>query len=156
MKPRVHRLRARKDYLNIVCRKRKCQAWLRPKIRKMLNYVKRDIGFVNDYLEQGYKISSHRLQWWETIQALFTQQQYMYDNRTHCVENRIVSFSQPWLRPIVRGKSKTNVEFGVKLDMSIDHNGLARLEKTSFDAYNESTVLINAIRRFYDREGHFP
>jgi len=40
----------------------------------------------------------------------------MYDNHTHSVENRIVSLPQPHIRPIVRGKAKTPVEFGAKLD----------------------------------------
>ena len=42
--------------------------------------------------------------------------EYMYDNKTHKVKNRIVSISQPYIRPIVRGKAKAPVEFGVKLD----------------------------------------
>ena len=39
-----------------------------------------------------------------TIIRLYEQQQYMYDNRAHSVEHRIVSILQPWLRPIVKGK----------------------------------------------------
>ena len=31
---------------------------------------------------------------------------YKSDNKVHKVENRIVSISQPWIRPIVRGKVK--------------------------------------------------
>lgn len=72
------------------------------------------------------------------------------------MEKRIVSFSQPWIRPIVRGKAKSKVEFGAKFDLSIDENGFARLEKTSFEAYKESTVLVTAIRRFHARVGHYP
>ena len=50
-----------------------------------------------------------------TIYKLYEQQQYMYQNKVHSVENRIVSISQPWIRPIVRGKTKAPVEFGQKL-----------------------------------------
>jgi hypothetical protein len=155
-KPRIYRRKARKAYLNIVRRKRKSQKWLRPQIRKMLNFLKRDIGFIADYLATGHELSlKHQVQW-ETIKGIYDQQFYMYQTQTHSVEQRIVSFSQPWLRPIVRGKLKATVEFGVKLDMSVDHHGFVRFEKTSFEAYNESSVLIDAIRRFHDREGHFP
>ena len=45
-----------------------------------------------------------------TIIKLYEQQKYMYDNKIHSVEHRIVSISQPWLRPIVRGKVKAPVE----------------------------------------------
>ena len=65
----------------------------------------------------------------------------MYDNRVHSVPDRIVSISQPYIRPIVRGKAKAPVEFGAKLD----EKGIARLERLSFDAYNESDVLITAV-----------
>ena len=39
----------------------------------------------------------------------------MYDNHTHSVPDRIVSVSQPFIRPIVRGKAGKPVEFGAKL-----------------------------------------
>ncbi len=74
------------------------------------------------------------------IWKVYKQQQYMYENGTHSVPNRIVSISQPYIRPIVRGKAKTPTEFGAKLDLSIDDNGMAKLEKQSFDAYNEATT----------------
>ena len=43
------------------------------------------------------------------------------------------------------------MEFGAKLDLSIDENGMAGLEKLSFDAYNESEVLIGTIERYRER-----
>ena len=48
------------------------------------------------------------------------------------------------------------MEFGAKLDVSIDRNGMAGLEKLSFDAYNESVVLIGAIERYHEWTGHYP
>lgn len=80
----------------------------------------------------------------------------MYDNRVHSVPDRIVSISQPYIRPIVRGKAKAPVEFGAKLDLSIDEKGIARLERLSFDAYNESDVLITAVENYKSRIGHYP
>ena len=64
----------------------------------------------------------------------------MHDNRTHSVSDRIVSINQSHIRPIVRGKAKSPVEFGVKFDVSLDGKGIARVEKQSFDAYNENKV----------------
>ena len=83
-----------------------------------------------------------------TIRTLVEQQQYMYDNKVHSVPDRIVSISQPYIRPIVRGKAKAPVEFGAKLDLSIDENGIARLERLSFDAYNESGYHNQKFNRF--------
>ena len=92
----------------------------------------------------------------DVIKELYEQQKYMYDNKTHKVKDRIVSISQSYIRPIVRGKAKAPVEFGAKLDMSIDENGFARLEKLSFDAYNEEDVLVTAIENYRKRTGHYP
>ncbi len=91
-----------------------------------------------------------------SLVRLYEQQQYMYDNRVHSVEHRIVSISQPWLRPIVRGKVKAPVEFGAKFDRSLDSEGYGRIEKISFEAYNESTCLMEAIERFRERTGYYP
>ena len=79
----------------------------------------------------------------------------MYDHHTHAVPDRIVSLSQPWLRPIVRGKAKAGVEFGAKLDISVC-DGWTRLEYYSFDAYNEAQNLTEMIERYRARTGRYP
>lgn len=56
-------------------------------------------------------------------------------NKVHSVNDRMVSISQPWLRSIVRGKTKTPVEFGSKFDLSLDENGYGRIEKIYYDDY---------------------
>ena len=79
----------------------------------------------------------------------------MYDHHTHSVSDRIVSVSQPFVRPIVRGKVGKPVEFGIKLDISVVDDW-TRLEYHSFDAYNEAKNLQEMAERFYQREGHYP
>lgn len=81
------------------------------------------------------------------VREVYEQQKYMYDDHVHSVPDRIVSINQPYIRPIVRGKAKAPTEFDAKLDLSIDDNGMARIEKQSFDTYNESDVLIGAVDR---------
>ena len=90
-----------------------------------------------------------------TIRTIYAQQKYMYDHRTHSVPDRIVSVSQPFVRPIVRGKAGKPVEFGIKLDISVV-DGWSRLEYASFDAYNEAGHLKDIVERFCQREGHYP
>ena len=91
----------------------------------------------------------------DTIRTIYEQQKYMYDHRTHSVPDRIVSVSQPFVRPIVRGKAVKPVEFGAKLDISVVA-GWTRLEFCSFDAYNEAGNLQAMAERFRKREGHYP
>ena len=156
-KPRIYRQNARKDYLSLAkCRKRTAKK-IRKAIKKQLQYVHRDLGHVDLFLAQDdVYLEPKQIERLNVIRELVEQQQYMYDNKVHSVKDRIVSISQPYIRPIVRGKAKAPVEFGAKLDMSIDEKGLARLEKLSFDAYNESDVLINAVERYRVRTGRYP
>jgi hypothetical protein len=154
-KPRTYRRKARKEYLGVAKKRQKSTKEIRKAIRKQLNYIKRDWGIITDYLAAGKALSDKHLQRLETIELLYEQQLYMYENRVNRVENRIVSLSQPWVRPIVRGKAKAKTEFGAKLDISVS-NGFTRLEHSSFDAYNESENLIEIIERFRAREGHYP
>lgn len=60
----------------------------------------------------------------------------MYDTKTHSVEDRIVSIHQPHVRPIVRGKAKSKVEFGAKINITLV-DGLTFLDDFSWDAFNE-------------------
>ena len=42
----------------------------------------------------------------------------MHENKTNKIEDRIVSLTQPHIRPIVRGKAGSSVEFGAKISAS--------------------------------------
>ena len=155
-KPRMYRRNARRDYLNLArCRKRTSKK-IRRAIKKQLQYIRRDRAYIEAFLEDGVELTPKQKARLKVIDQVYEQQQYMYENNTHSVPDRIVSISQPYIRPIVRGKAAAPVEFGAKLDLSIDENGMARLERLSFDAYNESDVLIGAIERYKDRTGHYP
>ncbi len=156
-KPRMYRNKARKDYLGLAKCKKRTAKKIRKAIKKQLQYIKRDLGYIDVFLAQDdVELSDKYIQRLNIIRELFEQQQYMYQNNTHSVRDRIVSINQPYIRPIVRGKAKAPVEFGAKLDMSIDERGIARLEKLSFDAYNEADVLTTAIERYKERTGHYP
>lgn len=155
-KPRTYRRVARKEYLTMAKSKKRTAKKLRMHIRRELERVKRDLGHLEKYMSEGYALESQYIEQYLVIQELYRQQKYMYDERTHVVENRIVSIDQPYIRPIVRGKAKAPVEFGAKYDVSIDEKGHARLEKISFDPYNESTIFQDAIERYYERTGHYP
>ncbi len=155
-KPRTYRETARKDYLALAKKRKRSVKAVRTALKKQLQYVKRDIGYIDRYLEEGKELSGAQVTRLEIIRKVYEQQKYMYDNHTHSVEDRIVSLSQDYIRPIVRGKAKAPTEFGAKFDMSIDDMGMARIEKLSFDAYNESDVLISAVKRYHDRTGYYP
>lgn len=145
--PRRYSRCARKDYLAFAKSKRHSAKKVRKVLRKQLSYVARDIEYLERFMGDGYAMGGKEISPYLTIHALYGQQKYMFDNKVHSVGHRIVSISQPWLRPIVRGKVMAPVEFGAKLDLSVDSEGYGRIEKISFEAYNESTCLVDAAER---------
>ena len=151
-KPRTYRKRARKDYLKYTRCRKHIAKMTRKAIGKQLAYLRRDLNAIDGKLSLGKNLPPRQAERLGTIRAVYEQQKYMYDNRTHSVPDRIVSVSQPFVRPIVRGKAGKPVEFGAKLDISVV-DGWTRLECCSFDAYNEAGNLREMAERFRARAG---
>ena len=154
-KPRTYRKKARRDYLNLARSKKRTAKRIRKAIRQQLQYIRRDRGYLRQFEMQGIVLTENECKLLNVLDKVYDQQEYMFDHKVHTIENRIVSISQPYIRPIVRGKSKAQVEFGAKLDLSIV-DGFGRIEKISFEAYNESEVLADVVERYKQRTGHYP
>lgn len=154
-KPRTYRKKARRDYLKLARSKKRTAKRIRKAIRQQLQYIRRDRGYIRQFAAQGYLLKEKETRILEVLDKVYAQQKLMYDNKVHTIENRIVSISQPYIRPIVRGKSNAQVEFGAKLDLSMV-DGFGRIEKISFEAYNESEVLTDVIDRYKQRTGRYP
>jgi len=159
IKPRSYRQNARKDYLSVTKQRKKRKKIIRKAVRSQLNYLGRNLRTIENLLEEKESKAfplAHKYQkiYW-VIQELYRQQKQMYDDKTHKISGRIVSISQPHIRPIVRGKSGKEVEFGAKISVSVVE-GYSYLDKVSWDAYNESKDLIPQIKSFNERFGHYP
>lgn len=89
------------------------------------------------------------------IHEVYRQQKQMYDHRERRIDDRIVSVSQPHVRPIKRGKAGAATEFGAKVSLSLI-NGFSFVDRISWDAYNESGDLIGQIEAYRQRFGYFP
>ena len=55
------------------------------------------MGYLEIYMEAGYAPASKEISLLMTIYKLYEQQKYMYQNKVHSLENRIVSILQPWI-----------------------------------------------------------
>lgn len=154
-KPRTYRKKARKDFLNTSKSKRKTAKALRKAIGKQLNYIKRDLGYINTMIESGKCLSEKEIDILNVIKEVYLQQKEMFDNHKHSVANRIVNLKQPHIRPIVRGKASAKTEFGAKVEISVI-DGYVRVEKLSWDAYNECDSLIGIVENFKSRTGKYP
>ena len=140
-KPRTYRKVAHKDFLTFAKSKKPSYDKIRDAVKVQLGYVSRDLKYIDAFLLEGHKLDKKYEDNLATIRKLYEQQKYMYDNKTHKVKDRIVSISQPYVRPIVRGKASKPTEFGAKIHLSIDERGFARIEHLSFDSYNEGPML---------------
>lgn len=154
--PRTYRDVLHKAYLAMAKAKKRPANKMRALVRRLLCALERNLGFIDSFLARGGRLGGRQLRMLETIRELHRQQKEMFDEHKRRVEKRIVSISQPHVRPIVRGKAKTPVEFGPKYDVSVDEKGHARLEKASFEPYNECGVFQDAVERYRKRTGHYP
>ena len=156
-KPRTYRKVARKLYLKTAQKKVKSKKVIRTAIRKQLGFVRRNIKNIHTLLSAYTSIpfNAHQYKYFLVVQTLYDQQAQMYKEKSHRVEHRIVSIHQPHVRPIVRGKTNANVEFGAKINVSLV-NGFAFLEDLSWDAFNEGTRLIKTVEQYKERAGYYP
>ena len=154
-KPRLDKQKARQAYLQVAKSKKRTGNILRKAIKKQLSYIRRNLRYIDGLMMNHDKLSPKQKVELETIRKLYEQQKYMIDKRTHTVENRIVSISQPHVRPIVRGKAHAKTEFGAKVAVSVI-DGYAFVDNISWDAYNESADLIPAIEKYRKKYGCYP
>ena len=157
-KPRTYRRVARRRYLSIARKRKPSRRLLRKGIAQQLRYVRRNLDHIDTLVEAGAQLSwlsrgEYRMLL--VIAEVYRQQLQMYQSRTHRIEHRIVSLSQPHVRPIVRGKAGTPVEFGAKLSVSCV-DGYVFLDHLDWDAFNESTHLQKQAEAFRARFGHYP
>ena len=156
-KPRTYRQKARKDYLAVAKQKRPGYKKVRKAIGKQLCYLRRNLRNIDTMVSEGLLrcLSKRQYRNLLVIKELFRQQLCMYESHTHKIADRIVSISQPRVRPIVRGKAKSNVEFGAKVSVSLI-DGFSFVDKISWDNYNESGDLIEQIKKYHTRFGFYP
>ena len=80
----------------------------------------------------------------------------MHQTKTRRCDDRIVSISQPHVRPIVRGKQNKPVEFGAKLSVSLTGSGLAHVDHLRWNAFHEGHDLESQVEVYRKRTGHYP
>jgi hypothetical protein len=154
-RPRTYRQKSRKTFTSFVKQRSPSKKLIRSTIRKQLGYLNRNLKAIDTMLENGSEPEEKQIKLLETIRALYEQQSVMHKNKTHAVGNRIVSISQPHIRPIPRGKKKARTEFGAKVAISVV-NGYTFTDHISYDNFNEGTLLGEAIERYRERFGMLP
>ena len=157
-KPRTYRREARTAYLQIAKQRKPNRKKIRKAMRQQLGYVRRNLAHIDTLIVAGAKLSELKKNLYRNllvVSEVYRQQQWMYDQCSHRIDDRIVSITQPHVRPIVRGKAGTPVEFGSKLSVSCV-DGKVFLDHLSWDNFNESGDLPQQVELFKSRFGHYP
>jgi len=159
-KPRTYREKARKDYLAIVKRRRPGRALYRKGNKQQLQYLRRNFTHIEKMFDslpgKEIPLSHRRLRQYWIIQTLVAQQAMMHKTKTQRCDDRIVSISQPHVRPIIRGKLNKSVEFGAKLSVSLTGDRIACVDELRWDAFHEAQDLIPQVEVYKTRHGHYP
>ena len=156
-KPRTYRKKARKEFLSVAKSKKLSKSKRRKAIRKQLGYIRRNLKNIEEQSRQSSLTSLTRRQYKNllVIHEVYRQQQWMFDHREKRIDDRIVSVSQPHVRPNKRGKAGAATEFGAKISASLV-DGFTFVDRISWDNYNESGDLKEQIERYHQRLGFYP
>ncbi len=157
-KPRTYRNLAKKNYLAVAKQRRVTHNKKRQAIKKQLQYIKKNLAHLGQLIELGATLKSLNKKQYKTLLFLtevYRQQQWLFDNNKQSIEQRIVSLSQPHIRPIVRGKAEKKVEFGAKQSASC-FEGYVFLDRVSWDSFNESGYLKAQVEAYHRFTGYYP
>ena len=89
------------------------------------------------------------------VSEVYRQQLELFKKNKQSIEDRIVSLSQPQIRPIVRGKAGQPVELGAKLSAS-SFEGYVFLDRISWDNFNESGDFKAQVEAYRNFTGSYP
>ena len=160
-KPRTYRIKARKAYLTIAKQRRPSGKVRRRGIKQQLQYLRRNLGYIERLLEhwpEGTPLPLPRwllYRYW-VIPHVYEQQSEMYRSKSRRCDDRIASISQPYVRPIIRGKLNKPVEFGAKLSVSLSGERLACVDHLRWDAFHEGLDLKNQVEAYRARYSVYP
>ncbi len=157
-KPKTYRKKARKNYLKIARQIKPRKKARKVAIKQQLQYVRRNLSHIEELLYQGASLdnlSKKQDKNFLVIAEIYRQQLWMYEHFTNKIEDRIVSINQPHIRPIVRGKAGSSVEFGAKISANCV-GGYVFLDRLSWDNFNESQDFIQQVEVYYKQTGYYP
>jgi IS5 family transposase len=156
-KPRTYRKKARKEFLSAAKSKKLSKSKRRKAIRKQLGYLRRNLKTIEKQSSHSSLTALTGKQYKNllVIHEVYRQQQWMFDNHENKIADRIVSISQPHVRPIKRGKAGAATEFGAKISASLV-DGFAFVDRISWDNYNEAGDLKEQIESYHNRFGFYP
>jgi archaellum component FlaC len=156
-KTAYNRNKIRKEYLNVTKQRRPRKSRIKKAVRIQLECVEKNVAKLEGILETIGLESFGMINWakLQMISQIAKQQRFHYENPREPIPDRIVSLSQPHVRPIVRGKARSDVEFGQKLSLSIVDE-FTFIENQSWNNFAEGVTLKESAEKFKKMHGVYP
>ena len=108
-KPRTYRNLAIIDYLAVAKQIRSIRNKRRQELKKKLQYIQRNLAHIEQLIESGATLGSLNKKQYKTrlgLTEVYRQQLWLFEKNKQSIEDKIVSLSQPHIRPIVARKSR--------------------------------------------------
>lgn len=157
-KPRTYKKKARKDYLKIAKKRRPSRKERKDAIAKQLQYIKRNLAHIEKLIDSGAELSKLNPKKYKmllVVKEVYRQQLWMHENESNRIDDRIVSITQPHIRPIIRGKAGKPVEFGAKISVSY-FDQYVFLDHLSWNNFNESGDFKTQVEAYKNFTGYYP
>lgn len=158
-RPRTHRKLGRQAFVNATKSKKLTRRARRVAAGRLLRFLHRNLRIIAARVASGqWDLRVLKKEWYKKLLVaaeVARQQEHLYRSEERSVPDRIVSVSQPHVRPIVRGKAGVPVEFGAKISASWV-GGYASLDRLSWDAYHEGQDLPAQAEAYRERTGRYP
>ena len=159
-RPRTYRVKARRRFVAFTKKKKPGRRAVRKAKKQQLGFLRRNLQHIDRLLEnpQALPLTLLSRRWYKNLlvcRELYRQQLQMFQSNSQRVDDRIVSISQPHVRPIKRGKAGRDTEFGAKLSLSVVDR-FSFVDRLSWDNYNEGLDLIGQIEAYKHRFGFYP
>ena len=153
-------MKARRAFVAFARKKQPSRRAIRRAQKQQLGFLRRNLQAIDRLLDNpaALPLSLLSRRMYKNLlvcREVSRQQGQMLANNSQRVDDRIVSISQPHVRPIKRGKAGRATEFGAKLSLSVV-NGFSFVDHLSWDNYNESLDLKEQIQRYQRRFGFYP
>jgi hypothetical protein len=160
-RPRTYRVKARRRFIAFTKKKRPGRQAIRRAQKQQLAFLRRNFQAIDRLIQDEAtaqpltRLSRREYKNLLVCREVYRQQLHMVQNNSQRVDDRIVSVSQPHVRPIKRGKAGRDTEFGAKLSISVV-NGFSFVDRLGWDNYNESLDLVDQIETYRRRFGFYP
>jgi IS5 family transposase len=148
---RNHYDKRSKEFLSYQKSRKKTRKWEKRLRKKLVKYLRRLLELFGELCKKHHVIfSNKKSKRLKTIHRLYEQQFKKLHGEK--IDDRIVSISKPYIRPIIRGKEVKQVEFGCKVN-KVQVDNISFIEHLSYDAFNEGIRLQHGIRMHEDLFG---